>query len=183
MSRLRVWFLIACGATLALPTSAVAQSVFGIVRDSASRAPIPGAVVEVRDANGRVLGRTISNERGQYRTLLPEAARQLHVLRMGFGPKTMNATNGERDIVMVAIPTLLKSVTTWEQAQCPVRSDRTQALALWEQAQSALLATIVAREENPGFMKRLSYRRVVGERRPLVLSQVVHMDSAQADRS
>lgn len=182
MMRRQVRFLLACAVTLALPAISSAQSVFGIVRDSSSRAPIPGAVVEVRDANGAVLGRTISNERGQYRTLLPDAGRRLHVLRMGFRPLTINVTSGERDIIMVSIPTLLQSVNVYDQAQCPSRSDRSQALALWEQAQSALLATIVAREENPGFMKRLSYRRVVGERRPLILSQVVHMDSAQADR-
>src|SRR4029079_16783064 len=57
-----------------------------------------------------------------------------------------------------------------------------QALALWEQAQSALLATIVAREANPAFVRRLSYHRIAGERRRFVLSQVVHMDSAVADR-
>lgn len=167
---------------LAMPRVGGAQGVFGIVRDSASRAPIAGAVVEVRDANDRVLARAISNERGQYRSPLPSAGRRLHVLRMGFRPRSIDAISGERDIVMVAIPTLLQSVTTWDQAQCPVRADRSQALALWEQAQSALLATIVAREENPAFVKRLTYRRVVGERRPLVLSQVVHVDSAMADR-
>jgi hypothetical protein len=168
MMRRRVGSLIACVTMLLLPAASRAQSVFGIVRDSASRSPIPGAVVEVLDASSDVISRVITNERGQYRALFP--------------PQWLVAQAGERDIIMVAIPTLLQAVSVWDQAQCPSRADRPHALALWEQARAALLATIVGREANPGFMTRLSYHRVVGERRPLVLSQVVRRDSALADR-
>ncbi len=174
-------WVMAC-ALLMLPAAAGAQDVRGVVRDSASGAPIPGAVVEVLDAGGVALGRAITNERGQYRALAPATARRLRVLRMGFRPQSIDFTGGARDIVMVAIPTLLETVTVREQAQCPRRSDRIQALALWEQARAGLLATVTARETNPGLMRRLSYRRIVGERRSMILSQVVHMDSALADR-
>ena len=182
MMRGPVRFLLACAIALALPNISGAQTVAGIVRDSATRAPIPGAVVEVLNASSDVISRVITNERGQYRALFPATARRLHVVRMGFRPQWLVAAEGQRDIVMVAIPTLLQAVSVWDQAQCPVRSDRAHALALWEQASAALLATVVAREANPAFMKRLTYHRIVGERRPLVLSQIVRMDSAVADR-
>ena len=183
MTRRDLWSLMACVVPmLMLPERVSAQDIRGIVRDSASRAPIPGAVIEMLDAQGSALGRAITNERGQYRVVLPSSGRRLRVLRMGFRPQSLDATAGERDIVMVAIPTLLQAMTVRDQPQCPRRSDRAEALALWEQARAALLATIVAREASPGFMRRISYRRIVGERRPMVLSQVVRMDSALADR-
>ncbi len=116
--------LSACVAIVMLPLALRAQDVHAIVRDSATRAPIGGAVVELLDANGGMVRRTISNE----------------------------------------------------------RSDRAQALALWEQAPAGLLSTIVAREASPGFMRRFAYHRIVEERRPMVLSQIVHIDSATADR-
>ena len=169
-----------------LPLGLRAQDVHGIVRDSATRAPISGAVIELLDANGGMVHRTISNERGQYRVIAPPTGQQLRVRRMGFRPRAIplvaRSTSTERDITLVSVPTLLQTVNVADQPQCPKRPDRAQALALWEQARAGLLATIVAREASPGFMRRFAYHRIVGERRPMVLSQIVHIDSATADR-
>ncbi len=178
--------LTAYVAIVMLPLALRAQDVHGIIRDSATRAPIAGAVVELLDANGGMVRRTISNERGQYRVLAPPTGQQLRVRRMGFRPRSVNlpriTASTERDITMVSVPTLLQTVSVADQPQCPKRSDRAQALALWEQARAGLLSTVVAREANPGFMRRLAYHRVVNENRPMVLSQIVHIDSATADR-
>ena len=63
------WIAIV-GATVAIaaaPTPGAAQELRGTVTDSASAQPIPGVVLTLLDANGAVLGRNITNERGDYR--------------------------------------------------------------------------------------------------------------------
>src|SRR5262245_40914197 len=61
----------------------------GVVRDSASRAAIPGAVLILLDSSGKALGRNLTNERGQYALILSPGMQQLQVLRIGFRPRTV----------------------------------------------------------------------------------------------
>ena len=62
---------VAC--LLLAAASAAAQPILGTVRDSASRLLIPGVVVELHDAAGAVLGRTLTNGAGRF--ALPADAR------------------------------------------------------------------------------------------------------------
>ena len=50
---------------------------------------------------------------------------------------------------MAPLPNLIQAVHVIANSRCRVRKDRAEALGLWEQARAGLLATIVAREENP----------------------------------
>lgn len=52
---------------LTLARAASAQEIRGIVRDSATRAPVPGAVVMVMDGADMVLSRNLTNQPGEYR--------------------------------------------------------------------------------------------------------------------
>lgn len=175
--------LIATAAVQSLP----AQLLRGTVRDSATNAPIPGAVIVLLDSSGTSLGRNITNDRGQYSIALHPAMRRIQVLRIGFRPRTMripDAVDGvaRLDMVMPVIPRLLEPVSVIDQPNCPRRDGRAQAFALWEQARAALLAVIVAREANPARVMRLHAVRRTEPPDRVPSSQAVKIDSVSTPR-
>ena len=154
---------------VALATRSVAaQHVRGTVIDSASRLPIPGAVVTALDSAGRVGRRSVTDERGAYVLTAPAEMRRLRIVRLGFRPTELPLPDARADdttvpVVMTRIPYQLQPVRVTAAANCPRRSDRALAMALLEQARAGLLATVVARSERPAQMKRLLIeRRMVG---------------------
>lgn len=164
-----------------------AQLLRGSVRDSATNAPIAGAVLVLLDSSGASLGRNITNERGDYTIALHPAMRRVQVLRIGFRPRTLRiptAVDGvaRLDVVMPAIPHLLESVKVIDQPNCPRRDDRAMAFALWEQARSALLAVVVAREANPANVMRLQAVRRMDLSNRVPATQSVRIDSASTSR-
>jgi carboxypeptidase family protein len=127
-----------------------AQQLSGTVRDSTSRQPIPGAVLMLLDGSGTVIGRNITNERGEYRVALSSGMRRVRVVRIGFRPAEVLipvAAGGmtELNIGMRALPTLLEPVRVSAGAHCPRRSDEATTFALLEQVRAGLLAIVVAR--------------------------------------
>ncbi len=172
---------------LAAGASAVgAQRVSGVVRDSASREPVPSAVVRLFNAAGRELERTITGRDGRYRLDALADGRELRVVRIGFRPRTIPLAAGAAhdttfDIVLAALPTLLEAVNVDDQPRCSRRSDRAAAFALWEQARAALLATIVAREARPPLITGIVYDRTV-DRRGNIIRQHVRHDSLPTNR-
>ena len=147
-----------------LDRSLAAQSLRGAVRDSAGHQPIVGAVVMLLDSSGTVLSRNISDERGQYRIALTDAARSARVVRIGFQPRAMPLPStpdraAAFDVGMVRVSTMLTAVRILARSDCPRRRDDTAALGLWEQARAGLLATVVAREAAPAIMDRLVFVR------------------------
>src|SRR5262245_14395381 len=179
----------AAAALLLLATqAAAAQLLRGSVRDSASRATIAGAVLVLLDSSGRTLGRNITNEQGQFTIALNASMRRLQVLRIGFRPRVVlipAPVNGEArlDVLMSSIPTLLNAVNVIDQPKCPRRADRQAALALWDQAKAALLATVVARQVNPADMLRLHFDRRVDRRTDSTDRLEVRFDSTSTSRS
>lgn len=167
MSRTQRFIRITATVALLLATldrSLAAQSLRGAVRDSASHQPIAGAVVMLLDSSGTVLGRNISDERGQYRIALTSAARSARVVRIGFQPRAIPLPSpADRtapfDVSMVPVSTMLTAVRVQERSDCPHRRDDATTLGLWEQARAGLLATVVAREANPASMELLVFDR------------------------
>jgi hypothetical protein len=162
-----------------------AQDIRGTVRDSASRQPIAGAVVQVLDATGQSLGRSITNDRGEFRVAARAGGRAISVKRIGFRPRlvpTPSATSPIVDIAMVPLASLLDPIQVSDVTKCPRRSDRAAAVALWEQARTGLLATVVSRETNPANVRRLTFRRII-DRDGQLRSQSVGIDSARTDRA
>src|SRR5687768_4557447 len=171
-------------ATTVAAREAAAQALRGTVRDSASGLPVPGAVVTLLDSAGDVGGRTITDERGQFRaTLLGNGVRALRLVRLGFRPARARlpaATDGvvRVDVVMVAIPMALQSVEVSASPGCPRRRDRAIALALLEQARAGLLATVVAGAANTARMMRLRAVRTMDGNSSRIVHQRVRIDSA-----
>jgi Carboxypeptidase regulatory-like domain/TonB-dependent Receptor Plug Domain len=165
-----------------------AQQIHGLVRDSATSAPVPGAVVSLLDEAGKVSVRTIADASGRFHISRPAAGRTLEVLRIGFRPRRMplsSPSSGQdaADIVidLLPVPTLLDAVAVEDRAVCPRRADHDQALALWEQARAALLASVVARRASPAKMETLMYDREL-DRDGRVVSQRVGSQSGTAIR-
>jgi len=141
-----------------------AQQLQGSIRDSVFGEPVSGVVVLLLDADGQPVRRTITNERGQYKAALDSTVRQLRLLRLGFRPRdvAVPARPSESvriDVVIVSIPRFLDAVDVRENPLCPRRSDQATAFAMWQQARIGLLATVVAREENPARLFALTYQR------------------------
>ena len=179
--------LLTCLAFGAIASAAAtAQRVTGVVRDSASHEPVPSAVVRLFDAGSRELERTITARDGRYRLDALPAARELRVVRIGFRPRSMRFPSGVArdttvDIALAMLPTLLEAVDVRDQPQCSRRSDRAAALAVWEQARAALLAAIVAREQQAPALTAISYDRTL-DRRGHIVRQTLHHDSLPTNR-
>ena len=159
-----------------------AQTLHGAVRDSASHEPVPGAVVMLLDSSGTVLSRNITDERGQYRVAVPDRARLLRVVRIGFLPRETNVpTPADRaaplDVGMMPFRTTLAAIRVTEKSRCPRRSDAQTAAELWEQARAGLLATVVAREANPATIHRLGFVRTMDGNSDRVKEFMVASDS------
>ena len=170
-----------CALVICARTSE-AQVVRGTVSDSASRRPIPGAVLILFDSAGVVLGRNITNERGQYTLAGVSSARRLRVQRIGFRPRDVRipaATNNvvELSVAMIPLPTFLEPIHVTASA-CPKRSDQGSALALLEQARAGLLTTVVAREAKPASLVLYLYERTMDGTSDKIDRQTVRVDSA-----
>src|SRR6185503_14589579 len=168
------------------PAVAAGQELRGVVRDSASRLPIPGAVVTLQDSGAAPLARTITNERGAFRAiLLGSGVRRVRVVRLGFRPTTARLPEPvdgviRLDMEMTPISMSLTpvQVTVGQAARCPNRGDRLVALGVLEQARAGLLATIVARSDKPARMMRLRAIRTMDGFTDRVIHQRVRIDSA-----
>jgi hypothetical protein len=160
---LRVVAILACLlAALARPIGA--QTLRGVVRDSASSTPVAGAVVMLLDSSGTVLRRNLTDERGQYRIAFSSGARTLRFIHIGLQPRTLSLAvppdfSASLDASMLPLTTTLSAVRVEDRSECPRRKDELAAFGLWEQARTGLLATIVAREANPASMSLLVFVR------------------------
>jgi len=177
-----IYFLAIGCVTVVAPSGVSAQQVRGIVSDSMSRRPIPGAVLILLDPTGATLGRNITNERGEFVLAGAAQARRLRVQRIGFRPREVMippAVNGvaEINVAMIAIPTFLEPVRV-TASQCARRSDQGSALALLEQARAGLLTTVVAREAKPAAMVLFMFTRLLEGTTDKIDSQTVRVDSA-----
>src|SRR5437868_3302996 len=90
-----------------------AQELRGVVRDSATRRPIAGAVLVLLDSAGSTLGRNITNDRGVYRISLSPIIRRMQVLHIGYRPRALRVPAIDTgvailDVDMAVIATLLE---------------------------------------------------------------------------
>ncbi|HET9424767.1 MAG TPA: carboxypeptidase-like regulatory domain-containing protein [Gemmatimonadaceae bacterium] len=151
--------LLAC-----LPSLASGQRITGTVVADAPRVPVSGAVVTLMDSAGRSLGRALTDANGRYTLALAPAGAQVRALRIGFRPGTSPVpprTAGDVviDLTMERAPAMLAPVRVAADASCRASEDGRLVLAAWEQARSALLAAIVAREARPARVELVTFER------------------------
>jgi carboxypeptidase family protein len=171
-------------AGVSAPAQRPTQSLRGTVRDSATGQPILGAVLIVRDSAGRVMARTLSGDRGQFRIRTASHASRVQLLRIGFRPRDVPvpAPSGavtQLDVVMIQIPTLLEPVRTLAASRCRARGDAALAFGVLGQARAALLASVVARETNPASLTLVAYKRYMAGLSDSIARQTVRMESAE----
>jgi len=155
----RAWPLL-----LAVFASALhAQTLRGVVVDSASRQPIPGAVVTLFTADRRELGRVITSASGRFSLASPGVV-AARVVRLGFRPREVDVSTSANQPIEVAlspVSQLLAPVRVDDDSPCPRHPDNLAAIGLWAQAQSGLLAAVVARQTLPATMMNLSFKRLI----------------------
>jgi len=73
---------------LALPAGVGAQGIVGVVRDSASAAPLPGVLVSVLGLDGERIRGVLTDDAGRFAVELPLGRYQLRAERIGLRPVT-----------------------------------------------------------------------------------------------
>src|SRR4051794_22433786 len=71
---------------------AFGQSVGGVVRDSATRLPVVGAVVSQIAASGLVTAQVITGGEGKFVLLMNDSINAVEIRRIGFYPRTVSAS-------------------------------------------------------------------------------------------
>ena len=175
------------GMQVAAVASIAAQDVRGTVRESSTNQPISGAVITLLTADGKTLGRNITDEQGRYRMVAPREAVQLRFVRIGFRPALAKiphtgAAVDTVDVLMTTIPTLLDPVTVAANA-CPRRSDAGSALGLLEQARASLLNSVVSRDANPAALVLIRFQRFMDGMSDRIERQVVKIDSTSRSKA
>jgi hypothetical protein len=185
VSRLGVVLFVSSSA-IAAATSAGAQRVRGVVRDSASGEPIPGVVVSLTDSAGNFLARSIGDEKGQFAVMRLAGSARLHAVRIGFGPRDLVFDPATKDSVfalrMSPLPPLLAAVSASSRRVCGGDKGTGEALEAWEQARAALLASVVAREASPPNLHVVSFSRSIDAISGHVTHQVVRSRTQLGDR-
>jgi hypothetical protein len=145
---------------LAAASVASGQQIHGRITDRTSGVPVAGVVVSALDANGAVLSRAVSDSASGYHITLVDGATKLQFRRIGFAPAAASlrdTVNGRIDIALSRLPTVLPPVKALADAQCPSEANSGEALALWEEARSGMLTSIVARESKAAWISILAY--------------------------
>ena len=139
------------GALMSVASTASAQRIRGVLTDSATREPIAGALVTLSDAKGAFLAHGISDPNGAFAVIRFDATRTVRVVRIGFRPRDVTVAPADTvvDLRLQPIAPLLPVVASKASAVCKAGPDSEGALELWEQARTALRATVVAREVSP----------------------------------
>jgi hypothetical protein len=184
--RLAAWYAIAvligvCG----MPSVAWAQitEVRGTIRDSASGAPVSGAVVSALNTAGELVVRTISRENGTYHLPWAGTIATLRVMRMGFRPADVHAgalpnVSASQDIRLVSLPRAIDAMEVITAQGCAARDNQGEAFGLLDQARAGLLSMVVANEQQTPNMRVVRFERLMDLNGLEVEHQTVQLDSA-----
>ncbi|MES2178647.1 MAG: carboxypeptidase-like regulatory domain-containing protein [Gemmatimonadota bacterium] len=179
---MRRLFVGICAALLAVSVPAGAQQLRGMVRDSASRRPVTGAVITLFDSAGKAIMRGVSNANGIYEIPFLGDARRGRLVRLGFRPRDLQlpAKTGavtEFNLSLAWLPTLLEPVVAVANPRCPRRRDAAETQALLEQARAGLLTSVVQRESDPPSLVLFSVARTMEGTSSRIKFQDVRRDS------
>jgi len=172
---------------VALPVCTAAQTLSGVVREVSNARAVAGAVIELVDSSGLSIVRVITNADGSYRVGLRGPYVAVVAKRLGFRPSRISVPRSTQnitlDINLRSLATLLDAVDVSEQSSCPRRDDSMRALALWEQAKAALLATLVSQSATPESIRIIEFQRVHDGTSDRIAEQYVKRVSGHARSS
>jgi hypothetical protein len=145
------------------PSRAMAQRVTGTVSDTRAGAPLAGAVVSAIAAGGSAVGQALTDRQGRFTIVVADSVRSLLVRKIGFQPRTVALGDAQRagtaavEVGLAPVPQVLDAVVS--NGSCPASPTARQAAALWEQARTGFLATVVARDAAPAQLRVMRVER------------------------
>ena len=157
-------------ALLLLAAPLHGQAVRGRVVEAETGAPVPGAILRLRDANGRSVAAVLSDAAGRYHLAAPSAGSwQLRVERVGFAsaaPVTLRLQAGqtlEHEVRAESRRVVLEPVVAnGSRRDCTVRPRDGDATArVWDEARKALTAAALTADEARYTYTRRVYRRTL----------------------
>ena len=132
---------------IAVPSRAAAQGVQIRVVDSATAAPLSGALVALLDARGAVVAEALTSENGFRTFFAPAGPYRIRVRRIGFRPYVsgtvpLSATR-TLTIAVQSEPVVLSTIVISARTSCrSLGSERSHALAtVWGEVTNALEAS------------------------------------------
>jgi hypothetical protein len=154
---------------LAVPVSRGASQIArGAVTERGTGAVIPGVLVSLVDAQGRLVRTVFTDEQGEYEISAPSAGRySIEAKRIGVRQrrgKPFDLAAGEsrpEDIVLDAVVAVLAGMDVEGRSKCVARPDAdARTAALWEDARAALTATVLtSRKSISGMITRFTRDR------------------------
>jgi hypothetical protein len=155
MTRIRFLAAVVIIASFAPVARAVSQVARGTVTERGSRAAIPGVLVSLVDAQGRVLTTVFTDEQGQYSVSAPGAGRySVEAKRIGVRQRRgtpFDLAVGEsrrEDIVLDPVVSMLSGMKVEGRSKCVARPEAdARTAALWEDARAALTATVLTKRK------------------------------------
>jgi hypothetical protein len=165
-------------------TPASAQRILGHLTDSATGRPVGGAIVTLSDAKGAFLSHAISDSAGEFFVIRLAATRGMRVARIGFKPRDLVVgSDSVMDLRMQPIAPILPAIATRANRVCKAGPESDGALNLWEQARTALRATVVAREVSPLTVHLHRYTRTYDGFENRMISDSSEYQDLTVDRS
>src|SRR3569833_645408 len=178
--RVRVWLMVLSRVA----SAASAQRIRGQLTDSATGQPIGGALVTLNDGKGAFLSHAISDPSGQFFAMRLAATRSMRIVRIGFRPRdVVVGADSVVDLRMQPIAPILPAVATRAKRVCKRGPQGDAALELWEQARTALRASVIARDVSPLTVHLHRFPRTYDAVERHMLTDSSEYDDLTVDRS
>ena len=172
------------------PATLAAQSIRGTIVTRGDSVVVRGAIVLLLNGADSVVGRALSNERGEYRLTAPSAGSyRLRTLRIGFRPvlsELIDVAAGKevvRRLSFTDIPFQMDTVRVLGANACRGRADSALSpLAVWEQARTALTAAQVSATDRALASTIVRFDRVIDPVRDVVTRSDARLQTQFAPR-
>lgn len=165
---IRLRFLVAAFvAAGALPGAAFGQALRISLVDSATAAPLRGALVALIDSDGRAVTEALTSQNGYGSLTALAGTYRLRIRRIGYQPylsAPLTLPRADRLTVSIpAIPIMLSAVVISARSQCgPITSDAAGLGTVWDEVAKALQASRLTMDDLQGVGGGWTYRKATG---------------------
>ncbi|MCR4341977.1 MAG: carboxypeptidase regulatory-like domain-containing protein [Gemmatimonadaceae bacterium] len=154
-------------AAAVLPSEASGQALRVNLVDSATAAPLRGALVALIDSDGRPVTEALTSQNGFGNLTAPAGTYRLRVRRIGYQPYMsgpLRVPRADRLTVSVpANPIMLSAVVISARSQCgPITSDASGLGTVWDEVAKALQASRLTMDDLQGVGGGWTYRKTTG---------------------
>lgn len=167
-----------------------AQTIRGEAMDRGAKTRVPGVVILLLDSTGATVGRSLTDEDGQFRVSTSRAGSyRLRALRLGFRPVTTDAISlavgqeATKVLELTGLPVSLDTIRVAGRNSCQVHPDSAAAtFAIWEQVRTALTAAQLTEGSRRLGARLVRYERALQLARDRVLSQSSRITTGSTTR-